>query len=86
MLKIKQEETKMSHSPKELVKATAKSVGLLYDYIANHYWEMSKEELKEVLLAVLGVSLDNCHSEKDEEILGDLIVTELGNRYYGDEE
>lgn len=25
----------------------------LYDYIANHYWEMSKEELKDVLLEVI---------------------------------
>lgn len=25
----------------------------LYDYIANHYWEMAKEELKDVLLEVI---------------------------------
>ena len=25
----------------------------LYDYIANHYWEMTKEELKDVLLEVI---------------------------------
>jgi hypothetical protein len=25
----------------------------LYDYIANHYWEMDKEELKDVLLEVI---------------------------------
>ena len=75
----------MSHSPKELVKTTAKNGALLYDYIADHYWEMSRDELKEVLLAVLGVALDNCHSEEDEEVLGDLIATELGNRYYGED-
>jgi hypothetical protein len=25
----------------------------LYDYVANHYWEMDKEELKDVLLEVI---------------------------------
>ena len=75
----------MAHSPKDLIQTTAKSGALLYDYIADHYWEMSKEELKEVLLAVLGVSLDNCRGEEDEKTLGDLIVTELGSRYYGEE-
>ena len=25
----------------------------LYDYIANHYWEMTKEDLKDVLIEVI---------------------------------
>ena len=31
----------------------------LYDFIANHYWEMSKEELKDILLEVIW----NCNED-----------------------
>ena len=75
----------MAHTPKDLIQATAESGAYLYDYIADHYWEMSKEELKEVLLAVLGVSLDSCKGEDDEKALGQKIVEELGSRYYGED-
>lgn len=69
---------------KELVKAAAE--GRLYDFIAAHYREMTTWQLKEVLLAVLGVGLDNCQSDKDEEVYADLIVTELECREFGESE
>lgn len=30
----------------------------LYDFVANNYWNMSKEQLKEVTLSILGVVYD----------------------------
>lgn len=41
----------------------------LYDFVANHYWEMSKEQLKEVTLSILGVVYDNmgAGASKDSE-------------------
>lgn len=41
----------------------------LYDFVANHYWEMTKEQLKEVTLSILGVVYDNmgAGASKDEE-------------------
>lgn len=71
---------------KELIRETNKGVGFLYDYIAEHYWEASKEELKEILLAVLGVVLDKCCGEEDEEAAGQLIVDELAGRGYGEDD
>ena len=38
----------------------------LYDFVANNYWNMSKEQLKEVILSILGVVYDEyAHSNKD---------------------
>ena len=39
------------YSQEGLVKAIEE--GCLYDYVANHYWEMTKEELKDVLIEVI---------------------------------
>lgn len=72
------------YSQKGLVQATEK--GQLYDYIAQHYYEMTTYDLKEVLLAVLGVGYDSCRGEADEEEYARLIVNELGNRYFGEEQ
>ena len=67
----------------ELVRTTAENGCNLYDFIANHYWEMSKEDLKEVLLAVLGVCVDKCYGDEDEKALGELICNELECRFFG---
>ena len=76
-----------SYSQKGLVQATEK--GQLYDYIAEHYYEMSKDDLKEVLLAVLGVGYDQCgvgaNRDEEEAAYHQLIVEELGNRYFGED-
>lgn len=52
-------------------------VNHVYDYIANHYTEMSTYDLKEVLLAVLGVCFDSCCGDEDEDALMELIYNEL---------
>lgn len=72
-----------SYSQKGLVQATNKN--RLYDYIANHYNDMSKYELKEVLLAVLGVGYDQCHGEADEKAYMELITNELASRDFGED-
>lgn len=69
---------------KEVVQACNENK--LYDYIANNYYHMNNYELKEVLLAVLGVGYDNCRSEKDEVAYSKKIIDELGNRGWGLEE
>ena len=50
---------------------------MLFDFIANEYDDMTKYELKEVLLAVLGVCYDKCCGDEDEEALMELIRNEL---------
>lgn len=50
---------------------------MLFDFIANEYGDMTKYELKEILLAVLGVGYDGCHSEEDERAWMELIYNEL---------
>lgn len=50
----------MSYSKEELVRSIKNN--RIYDYIADHYYEMPREDLKEVLLAVLGVGYDNANS------------------------
>lgn len=76
-----------SYSQKSLVQATEK--GRLYDYIAEHYYEMSTYELKEVLLAVLGVGYDQCgvgaNRDEEEEAYHQLILEELANRGFGED-
>lgn len=71
-----------SYSQKSLAQATEK--GRLYDYIAEHYYEMSAYELKEVLLAVLGVGYDSCKGEADEKEYARLLTEELANRDFGE--
>ena len=67
-----------------LVIATAN--GYLFDYVAQWYYQMSKDDLKEVLLATLGVCLDKCCSDEDERNLSELLVGELESRYFGIDE
>lgn len=73
----------MVNLEKELVKATAAGAANLYDFIDNNYKVMCKMQLKEVLLAVLGVGLDQCHGDEDEKAYGELLVNELTDRYFG---
>lgn len=44
---------------KEELKEALES-GRLYDWVAQNYGNVSKWELKEILLAILGVVYDNC--------------------------
>lgn len=71
---------KKEYSPSTLVQETAN--GRLFDYIANHYTEMSKYELKEVCLAVLGVGLDSCSGQEAEKEYALKIRSELKYREF----
>ena len=73
-----------SYSQEGLVKATAND--FLFDYVAQWYYQMSKEDLKEVLLAVLGVVYDNCYGEDDGHALSEFLVNELQDRSFGVDE
>lgn len=42
----------------------------LYDYVANHYYEMSKEQLKDIILELSYVMYE--HKIPDKEILEEL--------------
>lgn len=70
-----------AYSEQRLVKATAQ--GHLYDYIAEHYTEMTTYSLKEVLLAVLGVAYDLAGKHREEDELEQLITAELAEREFG---
>ena len=71
------------YSQKGLIHAV--KVNRLYDYIANHYTEMSQYDLKEVMLALIGVCYDKCYGDEDEEALMELIIEELEEREFGEE-
>lgn len=72
------------YSAQGLVKAT--NEGFLFDYVAQWYYQMSKHEIKEVLLAVLGVGYDSCKGDEDEEAYAQKIVDELAERGFGNED
>lgn len=77
-----------SYSAKGLIKAA--NEGFLFDYIAQWYTQISNYELKEVLLAVLGVGYDLCgigsNSYIKESKYNHLILEELANREFGEGE
>jgi hypothetical protein len=47
----------------EVMKAIEKNE--LYDYVANNYWNMSKEELKDILLEAIWVGCSNAPRDED---------------------
>jgi len=47
---------------------------MLYDYVANHYYEMSKEQLKELLLNAIWVGTTN------NDLFYDELLEELDDR------
>lgn len=65
--------------------AIATSENRLYDFIANHYTEMSPYQLKEVLLATLTVGYDNCKGDEDEHAYAQAIANELECRFWGED-
>lgn len=75
------------YSRKGLVKAT--EAGYLYDYIAQWYYQMSTYDLKEVLLAVLGVGLDQCgvgaNRDVEEAAYNELLLERLADREFGED-
>ena len=74
----------MTDIRKEVVQATNKN--RLFDFIANNYNDLSKYELKEIILTILGVCYDKCCGDEDEEALMNLIIEEFESRGFGIEE
>ena len=60
--------------------------GSLFDYIANNYHDASKWELKEIILAILGVVYDNRASDEDYDAFQKKVLEELHNRSFFDED
>lgn len=56
----------------------------LYDYVANHYYEASKEDLKDLCLEILYGALDQMSGE-DEEIYYEILGSELDDRWEDEE-
>lgn len=54
-----------------------------YDYICNNYYEMSKDELKDIVKELLYAVYDNVTDEEHDEILMDA-ATELEDFYLED--
>lgn len=54
--------------------------GTLFDYIANEYPNFYKYELKEILLAIIGVVYDNCKGEDDYNNFQKQVKEELKDR------
>ena len=50
-----------------------KKVGI-YDYVAEHYWEMTKDQLKSFCLAGMGATMDYVDSSDYDDIEEDAIV------------
>lgn len=59
----------------EIMKAIQKNE--LYDFIANNYWNMSKEELKDVCLELIWTFMDGPHLEEETQQL----LTNLSERW-----
>lgn len=43
--------------------------GSIYDLVANHYWEMSKEELKDLLLEFIYVTDESNYDDVADELV-----------------
>lgn len=62
---------------KEFIEAL--HTGRLYDFVAEHYWEMTKEELKELVLNLEWVATTDLTNSEVEEFYKSL-EEELENR------
>ena len=61
--------------------------GRLYDFIANFYYQMSKDDLKEIILAMAGVVYDRTgHNDDDYHAFEELVLEELHERQFFEED
>lgn len=49
----------------------------LYDYIANNYWDMSNDSLKEVLLMAIATIIESNYSDELSQVLLDNLLERL---------
>ena len=74
------------YSPKGLVRAFDN--GFATDYIAQWYYQMTRYELKEVLLSVLYTIYDSigCNNDDEYDAFQKLVVEELADREFGSDD
>ena len=68
---------------KEFIEVLKNNPNGAYDYISNNYFEMSKDELKDIVKELLYAVYDNVTEEEHDEILMD-VATELEDFYLED--
>lgn len=56
----------------------------LYDYIANHYYLFSKEQLKELILNIYWVATERL-SDNERKMFNEVLNNELENRGFYEE-
>lgn len=66
------------YSPEDLLKAIDDD--RLYDYVASHYYEMDKDDLKDVILE-LTYALSDALSKADEKAVLNSARSELADRW-----
>ena len=67
---------------KEFIEVLKNNPNGAYDYISNNYFEMSKDELKDIVKELLYAVYDNVTEEEHDKILMDA-ATELEDFYLG---
>lgn len=72
----------MEFTPQQLFHALKHKTG--YDYVANHYSEMDKEDLKDLVLELIYAIGDHCSPAVEKGIFAD-VVFELRDRWEEDE-
>lgn len=65
----------------ELIKAALDR--RLYDFIANHYWEFGKDELKDVILELIYAAFEGTTAECEAEAM-QAMCDELKERWEGE--
>lgn len=75
--------TEESYSKKALIKALAD--GHAYDYVAAFYWQMPKEDLKQVILELI-YALDGLPFKKDRDEVLQAASAELESQWADEEE
>ena len=76
---------------KEVELKEALSQGTLFDFVAQNYGDLTKWELKEITLAILGVVYDNCGGgnatgDADFEAFQEQVEEELHDRTFFEED
>lgn len=71
----------------ELAFKKAIAEGGLYDFVATFYYQMSKDDLKEIILAMAGVVYDNTgYNDDDYHSFEKLVLEELHERQFFEED
>ena len=58
----------------------------LWDYIANNYWKMEKDDIKEIALAILGAFDDLLERSWEQYTREELLTSAMEERGFDEEE